>query len=169
MPIVCGMALFGAVPEKVHAQINQTVITITGSVLGPTCVLSSVSQEILLPDVGTSSFTHVGQSVATGKTAQIVLTNCAVSTASRVTVSFTGPYVAGSPTHLTTSVTGLSLVLTSTLPGVTGDVAMNGSANNYNLQGATTTLPFSIRYVVDSLPITTGTLTARATFTVSYS
>ncbi|CAK7040519.1 type 1 fimbria pilin [Kerstersia gyiorum] len=168
--LLFGLALAGGMQGHAQAQAaNQSLITISGSVSGPTCVLSTPSQEVLLPDTGTYLLGQIGSRFATGKTAEIVLTNCSLATASRVAVSFSGPHDAAQPTHLQTSIAGLALVLTPLTPGVSGDVPMNGTATDFPLKSGTTTLPFSVSLVVESLPINLGVLTAKATFTLSYS
>lgn len=169
VPVILGLALAWSIPEEAHAQANESVITINGSITGPTCVLSTPSMEVELPDVATYQFTHVGQNLSISRVVNIVLTNCTTATANQVVVAFTGLHAASAPTHLQTSIPGLSLVMTSTFTGVTGDVAMDGTEVSYPLSTATLNLPFALRYVVETLPIVSGLLTARATFTLSYS
>lgn len=152
--------------------VNGGTVKFTGSIVDAPCAVdnSADGKSVDLGQYRVADFSKTGD-VSAVKVFNIGLSNCAVDTYSKASVTFSGPTAAGSNTAISLdggsdSATGVGVQLLKNNTVLAVDGSDTSSATSL-LQGANS-LTFQAQYVALADAVTPGSANATADFTLTY-
>jgi type 1 fimbria pilin len=132
------------------------------------CVIAVDPTTVTLPTVATSAFAGAGSTRGTTPF-QINLTNCPTGNQLSITLNTSNPQPGTTSvvqnTAATSPATGVGVQL---LDGTGNPITFGSAIPEGSIPGATVNLPFAARYYQTNAAVTAGTVTAVATYTLTY-
>ncbi|CAI1122985.1 fimbrial protein [Serratia ficaria] len=175
LPLALGMSQHAFAEDPVAPSpitVSGGTVKFTGSIVNAPCAVdnSADGQSVELGQYRVADFSKTGD-VSAARTFNIGLSNCALDTYSRASVTFSGNTAAGQNTALSleggsgaASGVGIQLLRDNTPLAVDGSQA---STTTSLLEGANS-LSFQAQYIALSDAVTAGAANATADFTLTY-